>query len=338
MDLINLYVQEVGQHLPAATREDIEKEIRTLIDDTLEDQSQVQGRAPDQEMIVDVLKQLGSPHKMAARYLPERYLIGPRLYPQYLTVLKIVLTVAGIVAAIGIGISMGLSADSGRGLPELLGGAISGLIGVLFQAAATVTLIFALIEYFQPDLKLDEAQWDPRQMKPQADSERVSMVGSVLSIFFTVLFLVVINFYPQWLGLSSLVNDQWVHSPVLTPAFFRYLPWINALWIAEIVQQIVLIGAGRWTNATRWMDVAVKLYTLVLAAVMLVGPALISIDVSSFARLGWGSPDAATLRALTDGMLISVRVTLGIIMGVTLLELGKRFYNLVLRDRKLVAA
>ncbi len=50
-------------------------------------------------MTVDVLKEFGTPKKVAASYLPPRYLIGPRLYPTFMMIAKIAL---GIVALVGI--------------------------------------------------------------------------------------------------------------------------------------------------------------------------------------------------------------------------------------------
>jgi hypothetical protein len=40
MNLIELYTREVGRNLPEKMRADIEKEIRSLIEDSLEDESQ----------------------------------------------------------------------------------------------------------------------------------------------------------------------------------------------------------------------------------------------------------------------------------------------------------
>lgn len=338
MNLINLYVKEVGQRLPAASREDIEKEIRTLIDDTLEDETRDTGRPVDQQMIVDVLKRMGSPEKMAASYLPERYLIGPRIFPHYLTTLKIVLAIVSILAVTGLAVSAGISSRDGMGFAEMLGQVISGVFGAVFQAAAIVTLVFAMIEYFQPDIKLSEDRWDPQAMKPQTDTERVSLVGGTLAVLFTILFAILINFYPQWVGISNMVDGQWRHAPALTEAFFRYLPWINLLWAAQIVKEIVLMARGRWTTSFRWADVFINLYTAVLAAIMLTGPAIVALDAQAFSRLGWGALDATALRELTNWFGISVRIVLGIIMGVSLMEIIKSLYRIFTERRMLVAA
>ncbi len=338
MKLIDLYVHEVGQRLPAAAREDIEKEIRTLIDDTLEDEARAQGRAVDADMTAEVLKRLGSPEKMAARYRPERYLIGPRLFPHYVTTLRIVLAIVAVLAVTGFAVTAGLSTRSGVSFAEMLGQVVGGLLQTVFQAAAIVTLVFAVMEYFQPDIKLDEEKWDPLAMKPQADDERVSLVGSALSILFTLIVALVFLYYPQWIGISNYVDGEWLHAPVLNDVFFtRYLPFFLLLWAAEIIKQIVLMARGRWFNGIRWADVMINLFTAVLMAVMLTGPSIISLDQAAFNRLGMGAINPATARSLTDGLYISVRITLGIIMGVALIEAGKNLYRL-LRNRAPVLA
>ena len=55
-------------------------------------------------MIAEVLKEFGSPEKMAASYQPQRYLIGPKLYPTFILVLKIVSGDCLVLALIGLGV------------------------------------------------------------------------------------------------------------------------------------------------------------------------------------------------------------------------------------------
>lgn len=84
MELIDLYVKEVGRHLPQKAREDIEKGIRSMIMDALDDRSKAEGRPIDDAMVESVLDRLGPPEEMSASYVPPRYLIGPRLYPHFM--------------------------------------------------------------------------------------------------------------------------------------------------------------------------------------------------------------------------------------------------------------
>ena len=94
MNLIDRYVTEVGKHLPLVKgRKDIEKELRSTLEDMLEDRAQKAGRAADEAMEIELLKEYGAPQKVAATYNPQPYLIGPRMFPFFLMVLKIVITV-----------------------------------------------------------------------------------------------------------------------------------------------------------------------------------------------------------------------------------------------------
>jgi hypothetical protein len=103
MKLVDLYVAEVGARLPEKSRADIEKELRSMIEDMLEDESRKQDRSVDEAMVVDVLKRLGPPQKMAASYQPPRYLVGPELYPHFINTLRIVLSVVAVLAVLGRG-------------------------------------------------------------------------------------------------------------------------------------------------------------------------------------------------------------------------------------------
>ena len=82
MELVDRYVYEVGRHLPRRSRADIETEIRSLIEDTLEGYAEKQGRDVDEDMVVAVLQEFGKPEKVAASYRTgKQYLVGPGLFP-----------------------------------------------------------------------------------------------------------------------------------------------------------------------------------------------------------------------------------------------------------------
>ena len=106
INLIDTYVSEIGRHLPKKTRADIEAEIRSILQDMLDERCQKTGKPVDEEMTLDVLKIYGTPEIVASTYVGERYLIGPRLYPVFITVLRIALMVIGILAAMGLGVAV----------------------------------------------------------------------------------------------------------------------------------------------------------------------------------------------------------------------------------------
>ena len=69
MNTIDRYISEVGRYLPRKSRADIQVEIRSSIEDMLEDQSKKLGKPVDEQMTADVLKEFGHPKKVAASYL-----------------------------------------------------------------------------------------------------------------------------------------------------------------------------------------------------------------------------------------------------------------------------
>jgi len=73
MNLIDTYITQVGDNLPEKDREDIKAEIRSILENTLESRSITAGRPVDEAMTVEVLKEFGTPKKVAASYLPARY-------------------------------------------------------------------------------------------------------------------------------------------------------------------------------------------------------------------------------------------------------------------------
>ena len=70
MNLIDRYVNAVADRLPEKMREDLSKEIRSLIEDTLDDRAAQTGKSPnDETLVTEVLKSFGSPRKNG-RFLP----------------------------------------------------------------------------------------------------------------------------------------------------------------------------------------------------------------------------------------------------------------------------
>src|SRR5687767_9095918 len=102
MSLIDRYIAEVGRHLPEKDRADIEAEIRSMLEDMLEERSQQTGKSVDDKVIVEVLEQLGNPQLLASKYAPpKRYLIGPGWYEVYIkTLQRVLFTALPIFAAV----------------------------------------------------------------------------------------------------------------------------------------------------------------------------------------------------------------------------------------------
>jgi hypothetical protein len=273
MKLIDRYITEVSDRLPEKMRDDLSKEIRSLIEDTLEDRASQTGKSVDDEALVtEVLKSFGSPAKMASSYLPPRYLIGPRLFPIFWLVLRIVLGIAALVVVVQLGVTLAETATSfADGLQTFLKTLGSFLVSAL-TILGNIVFIFAIIEWLLPKVtKEQENSWDPRSMDDRKAQDKVTLAESIAGVVFTLIVILLFNLYPQWVGIGFLENGKMVFNPILTDAFFKFLPALNILWILELVKGAILIREGKWTRFTRWMGIGLNVAAMAIALVMAFG-------------------------------------------------------------------
>src|SRR6185436_12059053 len=101
MSLIDRYIAEVGGHLPEKNRADIEAEIRSTLEDMIEEREPQAAKSPNDKIIAETLEQMGDPRLLASKYAPpKRYLIGPDWYEVYVKALQRVLVTALPVVAV----------------------------------------------------------------------------------------------------------------------------------------------------------------------------------------------------------------------------------------------
>jgi hypothetical protein len=298
MDLTDAYVAEVGRRLPEKQRADIEREIRSMIEDTLDDESRTQGRPVDEDLLVTVLKRLGPPEKLAASYAPPPYLVGPGLYPSYLLSLRLALGIVlalgavGVVAASALGARFGTNANAVYEALRGMGLGALNLVNVAIQVVGVVTIIFALIQRAIPELKPQglPVQFDPRKLKiePAPQAEPFKPAGLVVEMVLALLALVLFNFYPQFVGGYIFDGSQWHMYPVLTTVFFAYVPFLSILWALEVALKGSVLAAGRWTPALRWGALALKVLGVGMLYVLLTGPEIVAVPAEAI--LNPGSP------------------------------------------------
>jgi hypothetical protein len=326
MELIDAYVTEVGRHLPEKQRADIQREIRSMIEDTLEDESTNQGRPADEELLVSILKGLGSPQKLAASYAPPAYLVGPALYPWYVLSLKVVLGIVLALGAIGLAISATLGANFGTNTNapldalRALGQGVVGLLSAGLLAVGKITVIFALIQRVAPGLKPAAfiGDFDPRKLKLEPEPAGVPFkpTALVVEMALSLIALALFNFYPQAVGITSFNGSQWTMHALFTTAFFAYVPFMSILWSLEVALKGSVLAAGRWTSATQWLATGLKVLSIGMIYVILTGPDIIAIPVEAILNQA-GTASAAQINSLINSGL---RIALGIGLVVSIVE------------------
>jgi hypothetical protein len=323
-NLIDAYVAEIGRRLPRKNRGDIEAEIRSILQDMLDERSQKAGKPVDEEMTLEVLKAYGAPEKIAATYQGERYLIGPRMYPTFTLVLRIALVVIGVLALIGLGVALSHTLNPEDAVQTVLN-AIGNFLASGMTALGNIVLIFAIIEWalFQAGAKVDfkgipnEKEWDARSLLKTSPSNLVKMGETIAEIVGACVAIIIFNFYPQIIGFGIFSNGNWyvgasnavASTPLLSEAFFHFVPFLTVLWVLNILLDIALLRKGHWDTITRIFFISLKIVTIAITAAMLAAPSLLAITAASLTP-ALGSAEAAA--SLVNILNIFVRVALGL--------------------------
>jgi hypothetical protein len=249
MDLLERYIAEVGRYLPRKGREDVKNELRSTLEDML-DERVVEGKPTDAD-VEALLREYGSPLKVAASYGSEQYVIGPDLYPFFVMVAKFGLM--GITIALVIAFAVGLFGST-MGLAEL-GLAVLGLFGQLFTAAlsflgAVLIVMMVLQRYgIAPDIAEKDKEWNPRTLPAVDDPFRVSQAEMIISIVFTGVWILILNYFWMRGGIITSVTSLAEATIIAVPSAYFILLIVIAL--LQIALHVVVMSQRGWTIPTR---------------------------------------------------------------------------------------
>jgi hypothetical protein len=327
MNLIDKYITEVGKHLPRRNRADIEAEIRSTLEDMLEERTQGKGPAGE-GTVMELLKEYGSPREVAATYKTHQYLIGPRLFPIFETVIRIVLAVVAGASLIGLAVGLTKTGLTGPAFASTIGEWFGGLISGFIAAFGNVVLVFAILERTQAanEFEKDFKEWDPKELKSEPDPDQIDLPDHIATIIFTFLGLVILNLYPGLLAIRYPSEGTWVTLPILTETFFRFLPWINILSLLQIVFHGYMLGQRFWTPVARIFDVLIDVAGMVLAVVILRTPGVFNLTAEVWRAIG----DAEAAESLSRLFTLLPNLILAIVVIVTTVKVIKsllRIFN-----------
>ena len=245
MKLIDRYIAEVGRHLPEKNREDIEAEIRSMLEDMIDENSQQTGKPVNDEVTAAVLEQLGDPKLLAYQYTPAKhYLIGPDWYEAYIETLKRVLATAlPVVAIVTIFIAL---ARNPIGFADAAGQAFGRVIDVAIGILFWVTVAFIIVE--RTDTNPNElgsaktGAWTVDQL-PQLPKKRQISIGDALA---SIVFVIG---YTTWVVLPFLQSQQTEYVPFLNPDLWQiWLPVFFVLVVLTLIHEVFKLIIGNWTQ------------------------------------------------------------------------------------------
>jgi hypothetical protein len=243
MDLLERYLQAVGQYLPAKGKEDTLAELRANLLAQMEDRAEMLGRSLTEEEEAEVLRGHGHPSVVAERYRPRRQLIGPTIFPYYWLTMRRALPFVVVITVI----SRAVELIYGPPQTQIVAISILKLISVLFYFFGWMTLFFAAVEFFQtryPTKVTLHANWDPRKLakvepKEKSDLPKHPVADLIFSAVFTA-WLLAFPRYPYLLFgpaawyLSSISLD-------LAPVWHRFYWAVVALNCLQLVFKAIAL-------------------------------------------------------------------------------------------------
>lgn len=237
IDRVDRYIYAVTHGLSDQSKEEVEQELRGLIEDLLE--AKVQGRSAKQEDLDAVLMELGNPRNLAKEYGgKQRYLVGPGLFDAYLKVLKIVGAVMLTLMSVGFIIRIAIEplAITAQVIEYII-----SLAEAMFQSFTWVTISFAVLE-FSGKRNVEEVfkkDWTPTDLKPIPDRNKQiplsePLVGIGLSVLFFSLFILS--------GFSFFKIAPGASAPTVIPVLNRdmmphFLPYLLGFFGIGIVRE-----------------------------------------------------------------------------------------------------
>ena len=244
MELLDRYLQAIEFWLPKRQKQDIIAELSEDLRSQIEEKEAELGRKPGDGEVEAILKRCGPPFAVASRYQPQRYLIGPALFPVYRFVLAAVL-LACVVPRVLLWLGF-LIADPGyRGLFDM-----ENLWTTVLYFAFFTTLGFAIAERSGVNFG-NLGSWNPRSLPPVRDQNRIPISSSLIEIAVGAVF-------PVWFAAKLWprdVIDLYGARLALAPV------WRALFWGFMIVGLINLALAG--TNLLRphwtWQRASVRL-------------------------------------------------------------------------------
>ncbi len=179
MDLLERYLQAVGQYLPEETRQDVLAELRVNLLAEMDARAEEMERPLSDSDAAAILKAHGRPMLVAARYLPQHYLIGPAVFPFYLLTLRKGAPLVVLIYFVARVATFVFSPTAGAFTASIVT-SFAQLVPVLLLFWGAVTLTFAILEYThkQTGQCASWNKWDPAKLPPLAHPKKGKSIAT----------------------------------------------------------------------------------------------------------------------------------------------------------------
>jgi len=156
--------------------------------------------------------------------------------------------------------------------------------------------------------------------------DRIWVTGLVISVCFQIALLVLLNAYPERIGVLISADDPASFVPLLGPEFRLAVPWLNAWLGLALALSFVHLSTRRWTSTTRWADLGLNAFGCAILWHMATAGPLVA---ASPAWTTAGRPLLQVGPAVVSVLTLSFEVGLWVIFGIAVLTTGLKFLKLL---------
>jgi len=239
-NLVERYIHQVGRYLPPKERAEIEAELRSQIQDQMDDRFE---GTPSQEDIAAVLLELGDPRQMAVSYSSDKYLVGPELYPFMMLVLRYGwLLIPAMVIFLNI---FGVLTSTQR--PALFGWLIETLLAVLqtgFIFTGVVVIFFAAVQHSGEEIEKKQ-EFNPLNLPEVDDPAAVDRTEATIGVAFGLFGMLVLLFFLRVGGLTLRFNLSDPGEGIPAPAVWLLLSFIVVF--VMVILNFLALRRSRWS-------------------------------------------------------------------------------------------
>lgn len=270
-NLVERYLYDVTRRLPQKQRKDIEEELRTLIEDILEERKD--NGKDDAENLEKVLEELGDPAKLAMKYWEGgEHLVGGDYFPLYCQILKIVLicVTAGMVLSTVVSFFVTAASEKADGVIRLVQDGFIDLAAIpsaLLQAFGAVTLVFFLLEKNQVKLQKTDAVWKIQSL-PQIPGKKAvisrgdSICGIVFGVLLSVLFLCAPEFMGAWIKNES--GEMVAVSIFNLSIWNKIVPLFVISFLLGVAEDFVKLIVGYYNKTVMYVSIFCNLAGIIV--------------------------------------------------------------------------
>ena len=264
MTWVNRYVSGVARYLPRRIREDVSDELRSILEDKIEEARNRLGRPLEESEVVSVLKDFGHPLEVASQYQNRGALVSESLFPIYLQALKSVTLLFVLLALVWIGVG---ASGTVSAWPDLSSAAVA--------FAFLLCVVGMTVAFHVWGRRLEHADvikgWNPESLPPDPpDKSFVSLPESLMALVLTVGWFAILSAISHAATLAGHGSALYSWDALTFSAGHRgaaVLLWLKIHAIGSFAIYATLLFSPYWSRTKRVFSAA-GCYLLALIFVM----------------------------------------------------------------------